>query len=141
VFHGAERGDIVVLQDPRKPDTDLIKRVIGLPGETIEIVEGRVYINDYLLEEPYIKSPWHNSNPKVLIPQDQYFVMGDNRDNSMDSRSGQVGLVPKELIIGKAMLSYWPTSAFGLAPNESPKLTTQTRQAVAQRIADPVAAD
>jgi len=140
VFHGAERGDIVVLQDPRKPETDLIKRVIGLPGETIEIVEGRVYINDYLLEEPYIKSPWHNSNPKVLIPQDQYFVMGDNRDNSLDSRSQQVGLVPKELIIGKAMLSYWPASAFGLAPNGSPKLTTQTRQAAAQRIADPVPA-
>ena len=125
VFHGPERGDIIVLQDPRKPDTDLIKRVIGLPGETLEIVNGVVYINGYLLEEPYIKTPWHSTNPKITIPAGEYFVMGDNRDNSLDSRSSSVGLVPKDLVIGKAMLSYWPKNQFGLAPNESPRVTTQ----------------
>ncbi len=133
VFHGPGRGDIVVLQDPRKPDTDLIKRIIGLPNETVEIVDGHVYINDMLLEEPYIKTPWHDTKPKVLVPAGEYFVMGDNRDNSLDSRSAQVGFVPKELIIGKATLSYWPMEKFGLAPNEAgslsekdgrPKLTT-----------------
>ena len=124
VFHGPQRGDIIVLQDPRKPDTDLIKRVIGLPGETLEIVNGQVYINGFLLEEPYLK-PWHDNRPKVTIPVGEYFVMGDNRDNSLDSRSPSVGLVPKELIIGKTMLSYWPSEQFGLAPNESPRLTNQ----------------
>jgi signal peptidase I len=122
VFHGPERGDIIVLKDPRNTETDLIKRVIGLPGETIEIVDGKVYINDHLLEEPYIKAIWHDTKPKVLIPPGEYFVMGDNRDNSLDSRSSQVGLVPQDLIIGKAMLSYWPREKFGLAPNEEGKL-------------------
>ena len=132
VFHGPQRGDIVVLQDPRKPETDLIKRVIGLPGETVEIVGGKVYINDLLLEEPYITAPWNDTKPKILIPEGEYYVLGDNRDNSLDSRSSQVGLVPKDLIIGKAMLSYWPRDKFGLAPNEGgdlggekPVLTTK----------------
>ena len=125
VFHGPERGDIVVLRDPRKPETDLIKRVIGLPGETVEIVGGKVYINDRLLEEPYITTPWNDTRPKILIPEGEYYVLGDNRDNSLDSRSSQVGLVPKDLIIGKAMLSYWPRDKFGLAPNEGGSLSDQ----------------
>ncbi len=125
VFHGPDRGDIVVLQDPRKPEVDLIKRVIGLPGETLEIVDGKVYINDFRLEEPYIKAIWHDNKPKIVVPPGQYFVMGDNRDNSLDSRSQQVGFVPKELIIGKAMVSYWPKSKFGFAPNEAGNISTQ----------------
>jgi signal peptidase I len=125
VFHGPQRGDIVVLRDPRKPETDLIKRVIGLPGETVEIVGGKVYINDRLLEEPYITTPWNDTRPKILIPEGEYYVLGDNRDNSLDSRSSQVGLVPKDLIIGKAMLSYWPRDKFGLAPNEGGSLSDQ----------------
>lgn len=129
VFHGPERGDIVVLIDPRRPDTDLIKRVIGLPGETIEIVNGTIFINGMLLEEPYIQQAWHYTGPKITIPEGEYFVMGDNRDNSLDSRSAQVGPVPKDLIIGKALLSYWPSSQFGLAPNASPTLTDKTVEA------------
>jgi len=123
VFHGPQRGDIVVLVDPQKPSTDLIKRVIGLPGDTVQVVEGHVYINDHLLVEPYIKTPWHGSQPKITIPAGEYFVMGDNRDNSLDSRSPQVGLIPKDNIIGKAMLSYWPSDQFGFAPNGSPTLS------------------
>jgi signal peptidase I len=126
VFHGAERGDIVVVKDPRNPSVDLIKRVVGLPGETVEISQGVVYINDHRLIEPYIKQEWHDNKPKVLIPAAQYFVMGDNRDNSLDSRSTAIGLVPKDLIIGKAMVSYWPRDKFGLAPNESPSLSEET---------------
>ncbi len=117
VFHGPDRGDIVVFASPTRADEDLIKRVIGLPGETVEILNGRVYINDFLLEEPYIKQDWSDTRSKILIPDGQYYVMGDNRNNSQDSRSAQVGLVPEDLIIGKAMLSYWPPSSFGLAPN------------------------
>ena len=117
VFHGPERGDIVVFASPTRADEDLIKRVIGLPGETVEILNGRVFINDSLLEEPYIKQDWSDTRAKILIPEGQYYVMGDNRNNSQDSRSAQVGLVPEDLIVGKAMLSYWPLSSFGLAPN------------------------
>ncbi|MBI5947920.1 MAG: signal peptidase I [Chloroflexi bacterium] len=122
VFHAPERGDIIVLRDPHKPDVDLIKRVIGLPGETVEIRDGHVYINDQLLIEPYIKTAWSDNKPKVTIPADEYYVLGDNRGNSLDSRSQQVGLIRKDLIIGKAMLSYWPRNKFGLAPNGSPSL-------------------
>lgn len=134
VFHGPERGDIVVLVDPHKPNTDLIKRVVGLPGETIEVVDGKVYINDHQLIEPYIVAPWHDTKPKVTVPAEHYFVMGDNRDNSLDSRSPAVGMIPTDYIIGKAMLSYWPFERFGIAPNEKstisaeaqrPKATTQ----------------
>ena len=123
LFHGPQRGEIVVLEDPRKPDTDLIKRVIGLPGDTIEIIDGKVYINDYYLEEPYIKKVWHYTGPKTVIPPGNYFVMGDNRDNSLDSRSPLVGLVAEDLIIGKAFVSYWPSASIGFAPNGSPKIT------------------
>lgn len=136
VFHGPERGDIVVLRDPRKPETDLIKRVIGLPGETVEIVGGKVYINDRLLEEPYITSPWNDTRPKILIPEGEYYVLGDNRDNSLDSRSSQVGLVPKDLIIGKAMLSYWPRDKFGLAPNEGGSLSDQKPVLTTRRLGE-----
>lgn len=129
VFHAPHRGDIVVLVDPRRPDVDLIKRVIGLPGETVEIRNGKVYINDYELEEPYIVAPWNDTRPKITVPEGQYYVLGDNRNNSMDSRSPAVGLVPKSLIIGKAVLTYWPLGKFGLAPNApgksgGPELTT-----------------
>ena len=136
VFHGPERGDIIVLKDPRDTDTDLIKRVIGLPGETLEIIDGKVYINDHLLEEPYIKQVWHDSKPKILIPPGEYFVMGDNRDNSLDSRSSQVGLVPQDLIIGKTMLSYWPRDKFGLAPNEEGSLGDEKPVLTTQRVGE-----
>ncbi|MFQ5380039.1 MAG: signal peptidase I [Dehalococcoidia bacterium] len=129
VFHGPHRGDIVVLRDPRRPEQDLIKRVIGLPGETVEILNGKVYINGFLLREPYIQSRWNDSRPKIPIPEGQYYVLGDNRNNSLDSRSPQVGLIPKSLILGKALLTYWPFGRFGLAPNSpgtsgGPELTT-----------------
>jgi len=136
VFHGPERGDIVVLVDPRDPATDLIKRVIGLPGETVEIVDGKVYINDRLLEEPYITSPWNDSMAKIVLPPDEFFVMGDNRENSLDSRSAQVGLIGADLIIGKAMLSYWPQSKFGLAPNEAGSLGDEKPVLTTQRVDD-----
>jgi signal peptidase I len=143
VFHGPQRGDIVVLRDPRKPDTDLIKRVIGLPGETIEIVNddqngAQVYINDHLLQEPYLKAKWHDSKPKVEIPEGYYFVMGDNRDYSLDSRSQQVGVVAKDNVIGKAMLSYWPKDKLGLAPNEAGNISEKDGrpQLTAQRVGE-----
>ncbi|MGI8926627.1 MAG: signal peptidase I [Tepidiformaceae bacterium] len=122
VFHGPQRGDIIVLKDPRNQDVDLIKRVIGLPGETVEIRNGTVYVNDRKLIEPYIASHWQDNKAKVTVPPDEYYVLGDNRENSLDSRNQGVGFVHKDLIIGKALVTYWPRSKFGLAPNGSPTL-------------------
>lgn len=88
---------------------NLIKRVVGLPGDKIEIKEGQVYINDTLLEEPYVKESITNGDILIeKIPEDQYFVMGDNRLNSEDSRSSRVGLIPRKKILGKSILRLWP---------------------------------
>ncbi len=125
VFGGPSRGDIVVLKDPRETNTDLIKRIIGLPGETLQIVDGKVYINDKLLVEPYIKEEWNDDKEKIAIPEGFYFVMGDNRNNSMDSRSSQIALISKDLLIGKAMVTYWPRDKFGLAPNDGGSISAE----------------
>jgi signal peptidase I len=121
VFHGPERGDIVILHHPvTGQERDLVKRVIGLPGDTLRIRDGVVYINGRELIEPYVKEPWRGDLPEVTIPAGTYFVMGDNRNNSLDSRV--FGPVGEELIVGKAMASWWPTSKIGRVPNEEPKL-------------------
>ncbi len=124
-FHEPERGDVIVFLNPDNPDEPpYIKRIIGLPGETIEIKDGVVYINGLKLGEPYIKDPSSRSFPEQKIPENEYFVLGDNRNNSQDSRAGWT--VPVESIIGKAWLSTWPPSEWGLAPNYSPTTLTAT---------------
>jgi signal peptidase I len=108
-----QRGDIVVFWFPDDPSKSYIKRVIGLPGETVEVREGRIYIRsggrEQLLEEPYI-DPQRNLSRQTLAPKEvkphYYFVMGDNRDASSDSRIW--GLVPEKYIYGKALFRYWP---------------------------------
>jgi signal peptidase I len=112
LFHGPQRGDVIVFRYPKDPSRDFIKRVIGIPGDHIRIVDGVVYVNDVALQENYISSPeGRDLDGEEIVPPDNYFVMGDNRPNSSDSRSW--GFVPEENIIGKAMLTYWPLSAFG----------------------------
>jgi signal peptidase I len=114
-----ERGDIVVFWYPNDPSKSYIKRVIGLPGEIVEVREGTVFINGAVLEEKYL-DPGENAAGATLTPQEvklnYYFVMGDNRDNSSDSRSW--GLVPKKYIYGKALLRYWPPSAASVIHHE-----------------------
>ena len=114
-----ERGDIVVFWYPNDPSKSYIKRVIGLPGEIVEVREGSVYINGAILEEKYL-DPSENassaSQAPVHVNLNYYFVMGDNRDNSSDSRSW--GLVPKKYIYGKALLRYWPPSAASVIHHE-----------------------
>jgi signal peptidase I len=108
-----QRGDIVVFWFPDDPSKSYIKRIIGLPGETVEVREGRIYIRsggrEQLLEEPYI-DPQRNLSRQTLAPKEvkahYYFVMGDNRDASSDSRIW--GLVPEKYIYGKALFRYWP---------------------------------
>ena len=109
-FHGPRRGDIIVLKSPQSPEL-LIKRVIGLAGETVEIRQGRVYINGQELDEPYLaKSTGGNWGPIIVSPL-HIFVLGDNRGFSNDSRA--FGMVPIESIVGRAWVSYWPLDKVG----------------------------
>lgn len=114
-----ERGDIVVFWYPNDPSKSYIKRVIGLPGELVEVREGIVHINGAVLEEKYLDPSENASSASpapVNVKANYYFVMGDNRDNSSDSRSW--GQVPKKYIYGKALLRYWPPSAASVIHHE-----------------------
>ena len=119
VFRGPQRGDVIVFKAPGQ-QRDFIKRVIGEPGETVQIRGGIVYIDDQPLTEPYIKALPSSDFGPVVVPAECYFVMGDNRNNSSDSRGW--GAVPKGNIIGQSWLTYWPFSSFGLVNNHSPDL-------------------
>jgi signal peptidase I len=115
-LHDPERGDVIVFRDPRSDGRKLIKRVIGLPGEVVEIKNGEVFINNRPLEEEYIVNPARYSQPPTPIPEDQYFVLGDNRNNSSDSHNW--GTLPQEKVIGAAWVSYWPPRLWGIIPDQ-----------------------
>lgn len=100
-----QRGDIIVFHYPMDPEQELIKRVIGLPGDRIEVDKGIVYVNGQALEEPYIAAPPAYSS-QWNVPEDRLFVLGDNRNDSSDSHSW--GFLPFENVVGKAVLIYWP---------------------------------
>lgn len=100
-----EIGDIIVFHAPGSSDLDYIKRVIGLPGDTVSIADGVVYVNDQPLYEPYIADP-PRYNGEWNVPSDNLFVLGDNRNNSSDSHMW--GFVPYEDIVGRALFIYWP---------------------------------
>jgi signal peptidase I len=110
-FHTPRRGDIVVLRLPGLDSEPIIKRVIGLPGEQVEIYGGKVYIDGKPLEEPYLREPTKGYYGPRLIPPLHIFVLGDNRDASNDSRA--FGPVPLENVVGRAWLSYWPLEDLG----------------------------
>jgi signal peptidase I len=116
-YSNPQRGDVIVFPPPHiaNSEKDFIKRIIGLPGEVIEIKAGVVYINGSPLDEPYITDNADITMSLTVIPDGQYFVLGDNRGNSSDSRGGWT--VPEENIVGKAWLSIWPPEDWGLAPN------------------------
>ena len=111
-FRAPERGEILVFRYPKDPSRDFIKRVIAVPGDTIEIKDGRVFVNQQLMNEPYILSKTRGDYPLATVPEGHIFVMGDNRNNSEDSRFADVGFVPFELVKGKAVLVFWPFSQF-----------------------------
>lgn len=121
-FGDPQRGDVIIFHSPQDPSRTLIKRVIALPGEEVEIKDGQVYITDInddtsILDEPYInEEPNYTYGPRV-VPEDEYFVLGDNRNHSTDSRSW--GMLPRENIIGKAWLCYWPPSDWHFIPGYS----------------------
>ncbi|TET37237.1 MAG: signal peptidase I [Dehalococcoidia bacterium] len=113
-FGDPQRGEVIVFRSLENPDRDLIKRVIALPGETVEIKEGRVYIDGAPLDEPYIIEEPDYTYPSRQVPPDFYFVLGDNRNSSSDSHVW--GMLPREYIIGKAWFCYWPLSEWQLVP-------------------------
>lgn len=100
-----ERGDVIVFKAPVGQDVDFIKRIIGLPGDHFEIKGGAIFINGEELEEPYINSET-SGNIELTLKKDQYFMLGDNREASSDSR--RFGSIEKKAIVGKAWLVYWP---------------------------------
>src|SRR4026207_284244 len=115
------RSDIVVFWFPEDPSKSYIKRVIGLPGDTVEVHEGRVRVNGRDLDETYLDPQLnmsHATRPPTYVKPGYYFVMGDNRDNSSDSRIW--GLVPKKYIYGKALFRYWPPHAASTIEHENP---------------------
>ena len=106
LFHAPERGDIIVFHYPLDTSRDFIKRVIGVPGDRVSTTSTSVIVDGQTLHEPYIRVPFNfESNTWKLGPH-QFFVMGDNRDNSLDSRSW--GLLDKSYIVGKVEAVYWP---------------------------------
>jgi len=110
-FGSPQRGDIIVFHFPRDPKEEYIKRLIGLPGDVVEVKNGSVYVNGQQLDETYLKvetkyaGTWN-------VPADQLFVLGDNRNNSSDSHDW--GTVPMDYVVGKAILVYWPPPSWGL---------------------------
>jgi signal peptidase I len=121
------RGDVIVFWYPKDPDKSYVKRVIGLPDETVELRNGIVYINGQVMHEYYLDNSYNqaagNLSPQK-VERHHYFVMGDNRDNSSDSRYW--GLVPEKYIYGKVFFRYWMPSNFGFIPKGDYELNENT---------------
>lgn len=113
-FEAIHRGDVVVFHYPRDPEKSYIKRVIAVPGDRLRIDRGSVYLNGKLLPEPYVPEKYRDtkSMPAMVVPEDEYFMMGDHRSISSDSR--EFGPVDRDLIYGKAVFVYWPTRDAGV---------------------------
>lgn len=120
-FRDPKRYDIVVFPYRYEESTYYIKRIIGLPGETVQIVDGMVYINGSPLNEHYgnevIEDPGSAAEP-ITLGDDEYFVLGDNRNNSQDSRASNVGLIHRDELLGRAWVRIWPLDQFGVIKHE-----------------------
>ena len=112
-FHSIQRGDVVVFWYPKDPSVSFIKRVVGVPGDAVELRRGSLYVNDRRVAEDYVR-PYFNddeTHSKVLVDKGYYYVLGDHRNSSNDSRSW--GEVPEKYIYGKAVFRFWPLSKIG----------------------------
>ena len=120
-FHDPARFDIIVFPFRYKDNTYYIKRIIGLPGETVQIVDGEIYINGELLEESYGREVMQDAGlaaEPITLGDDEYFVLGDNRNYSSDSRDPSVALIHRKEIIGRAWLRIWPLNSFGILKHQ-----------------------
>ena len=117
-----QRGDVIVFHFPRDPEQEYIKRVIGLPGDKVEVSGGLVRVNGQVIDEPYIAAPpvYQSS---WTVSENSLFVLGDNRNNSSDSHNW--GPVPYDNIVGKALIVYWPPPDWGVVAHTAPTLSTQ----------------
>ena len=117
-FHDPERFDIIVFRYQNRRDRHYIKRIIGLPGETVQIVDSVIYINGQPIDDPYRAEPVMISagraSQPITLGENEYFVMGDNRNGSSDSRMEDVGNITRKMIIGRAFLRVWPLKSFGI---------------------------
>lgn len=111
-FGEPQQGDVVVFAFPGDETRDFIKRVVAVPGQTVEIRDGTVIVDELPLTEPYLDHAWGGNLPAQVVPEGSLFVMGDNRNNSFDSRSW--GMLEQRLIVGRAELRYWPFERIGL---------------------------
>jgi signal peptidase I len=110
--HPPQSGEVIVFHYPGDTSRDFVKRVVGVPGDRVEIRRGTVYVNGMPLDEPYITVPGTSDMNQLLLKEKEYFVLGDNRRGSNDSRSW--GPVPEELILGKVWIVYWPLANWTL---------------------------
>lgn len=118
-------GDVIVFYYPRDPQQEYIKRVIGMPGDKVDISDGNVYVNGLLLEEPYIAAaPVYPGS--WIVPDNSLFVLGDNRNNSSDSHSW--GAVPISYVVGKAVLVYWPPPSLGIIKHQGYAIEQELNQ-------------
>ncbi len=127
-IHPPKRGDVVVFHSPQDERVDFIKRIVGVPGDTLKISGGHLYLNDLKLEEEYINDPgqvlsgrFMREGQSIEVPPGQYIVMGDNRLHSSDSR--EWGLVNLKGIVGRAFFRYWPIAEFGVVETAEAELT------------------
>ena len=112
-FHPPERGEVVVFHPPRRPDVEYVKRVVGVPGETVEIIRGTVVVDGIPLDEPYIRRRGSTENRSpIRLADDEYYVLGDNRLGSEDSRTW--GPIVLDSIVGRVWFTYWPLPGAGL---------------------------
>jgi signal peptidase I len=113
-----QRGDVIVFEPPSRPGEDYVKRVIALPGELVEIRNGQVFINNQPLDEPYVvRRGSYSMSPRRVGPS-ELFVLGDNRNSSSDSHNW--GMLAQDKVVGKAWISYWPPSEWGVIPRDAP---------------------
>ena len=112
-FHPIQRGDVVVFWYPKDPSVSFIKRVVGIPGDTIELRRGVLFVNEQRVSEEYVRPQFNDqeNTPRVAVPKGYYFVLGDHRNSSNDSRSW--GEVPEKYIYGKAVFRFWPLPKVG----------------------------
>lgn len=119
LFHAPQRGEVIVLNSPESDNLDLIKRIIGLPGDTIEFDSrgGPIRVNGVEIAETWLYDDQLTRGHDVTLGDDEYFVMGDNRRSSQDSR--QWGTIGRDAIVGKALLTYWPAEDIGASPHQT----------------------
>ncbi len=123
-FTTLQRGDVIVFTLPHRDDRDYVKRIIALPGEKVEMKQGQVFINNELLDETFGPDLDTSSLAPLIVPEEHVFVLGDNRNNSNDSRHWKTKTLDQDNIIGRAWLSYWPPKTWGVISRDEPSTST-----------------